>query len=360
MPLKSLSIDGFRNIESVKLRFSPQLNLFIGENAAGKTSLLEALFVLARARSFRTRNLDKTIRSGETEFQLVATVCKAGEREIPVGMRRFEKKLIARIDSKPVQRLSELASLFPVQWLGGNLHQLIEEGPTFRRQYLDWGLFHVEPTYLQEWKRFHKLLKQRNAALRINASAKEISAWDNELASSGEELHQFRERYLLDLEKVVSTVGAELLNTDGEMKISYRKGWPGEISYRQTLETGLPRDRELGYTREGPQRAELVFLCGGRPLIEQFSRGQLKLFVTALKVAQAQLLKRDASQISLFLMDDIGAELDGENQLRVIRLLRSVEAQVFVTAINDIGDTGWKSDNAGRFHVKHGVVTEVV
>ncbi|GMQ83621.1 MAG: DNA replication/repair protein RecF [Gammaproteobacteria bacterium] len=361
MPLKALSIDGFRNIESVKLQFSPRLNLFIGDNAAGKTSLLEALFVLARARSFRTRDLGKTIQSGETGFRLVAAVCKAGgEREIPVGMSRSEKKLIARIDSKPVKQLSELAALFPIQWLGGNLHRLIEEGPAFRRQYLDWGLFHVKQTYLQAWKRFQKLLKQRNAALRKNASAKEISAWDIELATSGEELHQVRERYIVELESLVSTISAGLLNTDGELKIAYRRGWARDISYRQALESGLTRDRELGYTREGPQRAELVFLYRRQPLIEQFSRGQLKLFVIALKVAQVQLLQRETSQTSLFLMDDIGAELDGANQLHVLRLLQSVGAQVFVTAINDIEDTGWKADQAGRFHVKHGVITEVV
>ena len=360
MPLKSLSIDSFRNIESIKLRFSPRLNLFVGENAAGKTSLLEALFVLARARSFRTRDLDKTIQAGATGFQLVAAVCKVGEREIPVGMSRSEKKLIARIDSKLVKRLSELVAFFSVQWMGGNLHRFIEEGPVFRRHYLDWGLFHVKPTYLQEWKRFHKLLKQRNAALRKNASVKEISAWDTELAVSGEELHDMRERYLVELESVVSIISTELLDTDGELRIDYRKGWSQELSYRQALETGLTRDKELGYTRQGPQRAELVFRYAGQPLIEQFSRGQLKLFVVALKVAQAKLLKSDTSQISLFLMDDVGAELDGENQRRVLQLLHSVGAQVFVTAISDIEDTGWTSDQAGRFHVKHGVVTEVV
>jgi len=360
MPLKSLSIDGFRNIESVKLRFSPQLNLFVGENAAGKTSLLEALFVLARGRSFRTRNLDKTIQSGETGFQLVATMCQAGEREIPVGMSRSEKKLIARIDSQPIQRLSELAALFPVQWLGGNLHRLVEEGPAYRRQYLDWGLFHVKQAYLQVWKRFRKLLKQRNAALRKSASTQEIRAWDIELATSGEELHRMREYYIRELESAVSTISAGLLGTDAELKIVYRRGWTQDISYQQALESGLTRDREQGYTREGPQRAELVFLYRGQPLIEQFSRGQIKLFVTALKVAQAQLLKRDTSQTSLFLMDDIGAELDKENQLRVLQLLRSVGAQVFVTAINEIEDAGWNSDQSGRFHVKHGIVTEVV
>jgi len=360
MPLKSLSIDRFRNIEPAKLRFSPELNIIVGENAAGKTSLLEALFVLARGRSFRTRDLDKTIRTGEKDFLLVANICKAGEREIPVGMSRSEKKLIVRIDSKPVQRLSQLATLFPVQWLGGNLHRLVEEGPAFRRQYLDWGLFHVEQAYLKVWKRFRKLLKQRNGALRQNASPREIRAWDIELATSGEELHEIRERYLLELESTVSTICVELLRTDGELKIGYRRGWNRDVPYRQALEAGLTRDREQGYTREGPQRADLVFLYQGQPIIEQFSRGQIKLFVTALKVGQAQLLKRDASQVSLFLMDDVGAELDDDNQLRVLQLLRSVEAQVFVTAINVADNADWKADQAALFHVKHGVVSEVV
>ncbi|HED19353.1 MAG TPA: DNA replication/repair protein RecF [Gammaproteobacteria bacterium] len=360
MALKSLSIDGFRNIEAVELLFSPHLNLFVGANAAGKTSLLEALFVLSRGRSFRTRNLDKTVCLGGTGFQLVAKVCQTEGRDIPVGISRSEKKLIARIDSKPIRRLSELAALFPIQWLGGNLHRLIEEGPAFRRQYLDWGLFHVKQTYLQVWKQFHKLLKQRNAALRKHASAQEISAWDTELAARGEELHQMRERYTIDLEAVLLTICAELLDMDRELKISYRRGWSQDLSYRQALQAGLTRDKELGYTRAGPQRAELAFFCAGQPLSEQLSRGQLKLFVTALKVAQVQLLKLETSQNSLFLMDDIGAELDEDNQFRVLRLLRSVGAQVFVTAINGIEKTGWGSDQVGRFHVKHGVVTKVV
>jgi len=360
MALKSLSIAGFRNIEAVQLPFSPRLNLFIGANAAGKTSLLEALFVLARGQSFRTRNLDKTIRSGETGFQLVATVYRTGGREFPVGISRSEKKLIARIDSKPIKRLSELAALFPVQWLGGNLHRLIEEGPAVRRQYLDWGLFHVKQTYLPAWKKFHKLLKQRNAALRKNASAQEISAWDTELAAHGEDLHQMREHYIMELEPVLSKICAELLDMNRELTIGYRRGWSQDTRYRRALEAGLTRDKELGYTREGPQRAELVFLYGGQPLNEQLSRGQLKLFVTALKIAQVQLLKHETSQTSLFLMDDIGAELDEENQFRVLQLLLSVGAQVFVTAIDEIANSSWSSDQVVRFHVKHGVVTEVV
>ena len=360
MPLTSLSIDQFRNLAAVTLQFSPQLNLFVGANAAGKTSLLESLYTLARARSFRTRSLDKAIQNGATGFQLVARVRTAQDRDIPVGLKCSDKKLVARINGQPVTRLSDLATLFPVQWLGGNLHRLIEEGPGYRRQYLDWGLFHVKPAYVAVWKRFHKLLKQRNAALRSGVTTKEVHAWDYELANSAEELHQFRESYILDLAEVLKGVSRELLDLQEDVQISYRKGWPLEMPYRKALEVGLDKDREQKYTRTGPQRAELLFLYRNRPVNECLSRGQQKLFVLALQVAQASLLRRLTQQTSLFLMDDLGAELDTENQRRVMCLLQSIEAQSFVTAIDDPGESDWNVDKISRFHVKHGFVSEVL
>jgi DNA replication and repair protein RecF len=360
MPLISLSIDQFRNLAPVTLQFSPQLNLFIGANAAGKTSLLESLYVLARARSFRTRSLEKSIQIGATGFQLVATVRTAQDRDLPVGLKCGEKKLIARINGQPVKRLSDLAALFPVQWLGGNLHRLIEEGPVYRRQYLDWGLFHVKPSYVTVWKRFQKLLKQRNAALRSAVTTKEVRAWDYELASSAEALHQFRQHYMLDLVNEINRVSRELLDLPEDIQVCYQKGWASKMPYLKALEVGLDKDREQKYTRSGPQRAELVFQYQDRPAKEHLSRGQQKLFVLALQVAQASLLRQETLQTSLFLMDDLGAELDEENQQRVMRLLQSIEAQAFVTAIDNPGGSGWNMQVISRFHVKHGFVSEVL
>lgn len=358
MPLTSLSLRGFRNLEPVSLQFSPQLNLIVGANAAGKTSLLESLYVLGRARSFRSKSLDRVIQSGSSGFQLVASVGTDGEREIPVGLLREDRKLIARINGHPVQRLSDLAALFPIQWLGGNLQRLIEEGPAHRRQYLDWGLFHVKPAYMGAWKRFQKIVRQRNAALRASASRKEIQAWDRELACVGEELDHFREAYLAALESEIQETVARLLPEAEPLEMRYRKGWAAELSYLAALEKGFNRDREQGYTRSGPHRADLLFLFQGRPANEQLSRGQQKLLVTALQVAQAKFLRGESEQGSLFLMDDLGAELDPENQRRVMQLLYSINAQVFVTAIQEPVYKDWRMNDIQRFHVKHGVVTK--
>jgi DNA replication and repair protein RecF len=203
-------------------------------------------------------------------------------------------------------------------------------------------------------------LKQRNAALRAGVSAREINAWDHELASRGEELHNFRQAYLRKLAEALKSVSRELLSLEEEMQLSYRKGWASQLSYIEALRVGLESDREQRYTRSGPQRAELAFLYQGRPTVETFSRGQQKLLVLALQVAQASLLRQETLRTSLFLMDDLGAELDEKNQQRVMRLLHSIEAQAFVTAIDDPGVSNWDMDSVSRFHVKHGSVSEVL
>ena len=360
MPIVSLSVERFRNLEPLDAAFSPQLNIFSGENAAGKTSILESLYVLARARSFRTNNLDKAVRQGTDGFHLVARVQKAAGSEIPVGLSWRSGKMTAKINRTPVKRLSELACLFPVQWVGGNIHRLIEEGPVQRRQYLDWGLFHVKPGYIQVWKRYHKLLKQRNAALRASRSIDELNVWNSELAIAGTDLHNMRKPYVNELVGDVAQFMVDLSGSQDRPVIQYRKGWKSGVSLKEMLDSGLEKDRELGYTRAGPHRADLLFLVNDRPVIENYSRGQQKLFVIALQIAQAQLLKATHNENSLFLLDDLGAELDIANQQRVMKMLYQFEAQVFITSIQDIDVSDWEQQNIRRFHVKHGEVSNVV
>jgi DNA replication and repair protein RecF len=360
MPIVSLSISRFRNLQPTELHLSPQLNLFVGENAAGKTSLLEAIFVLARSRSFRTRQLDELIQTDQEEFQLVVQLDNQAGRQLPVGMRRRRGRLECRIDGSPVKRLSQLAVLFPVQWLGGNLHTLIEDGPVYRRQFLDWGLFHVKPDYVPHWKRFHKILKQRNASLRQGASSREIQAWNPELAEAGEQLDRYRREYLHQLLEALEKINPEFPTLKAPVTIKYRRGWAAEKSYLDELQDSWHKDRERGFTRIGPQRAELTFSVDDKPASEQLSRGQQKVFITALQLAQSNLLYQQTGKNSLFLLDDLGAELDNTNQRIILGLLGAMRAQVFVTSINEPPVPEGVNDQIKRFHVKHGVVSEVV
>jgi DNA replication and repair protein RecF len=300
------------------------------------------------------------IQSGHNDFQIVVMFLTPEGRRIPVGIQRSQGRFQCRIDGRATKRLSELAALFPVQWMGGNLHTLVEDGPAYRRQFLDWGLFHVKPDYIVLWKRFNKLLKQRNAALRSGAGRKEIEAWNPELAEAGERLHACRRDYLERLLKVFAEINPEFSTLKEPVVIDYRRGWRSECAYLVLLNESLARDKESRFTRAGPQRAELSFTVTGKPASEQLSRGQQKVFITALQVAQAKLLHQETGKSSLFLLDDLGAELDAGNQVSTLRLLSEIEAQVFVSAIVEPPLTGIVQENIKRFHVKHGMVSEVV
>lgn len=358
MPLSRLDIQDFRNLASARLDFSPRCNLITGDNAAGKTSLLEAIHVLGRLRSFRTQRLDSLIREGCEAFQLVARLEQSG-RSLPIGLRRGRKELDVRLDGAPVRRVSDLAAHFPLVVMTADLHRVLEEGPKYRRQFLDWGLFHVEPSFHGTWTQYAKALKQRNAVLRQRVAEAQVRIWDRPLLEAGSRIHELRCIYIKELEPLFSAQAERILGL-GPLGLRYAPGWPQRLDYPAALAEALVRDREQGQTRVGPHRADLQFLHDEQDVRDRLSRGQQKQLVTALLLAQAQLLRQRRGQACQFLLDDLPAELDPEHQGRVLVQLRELGAQVFITAIDDRAlDLGEWPDKA-RFHVEHGVVREVV
>lgn len=358
MVLARLSIQDFRNIATAELAFSPACNLITGANAAGKTSILEALHFLGRVRSFRTHRAEQLIREDSDAFQLVAHLQSEGS-EIPVGLRRGRKELEIRLAGARIHRVSELAAQFPLIVMTSDLHRVLEEGPKYRRQFLDWGLFHVEPSFHRKWQQYAQSLKQRNAALRAGASAAQVAAWDPAVIEAGGAIHELRESYLERLQALFAAEAEHILGIS-DWRFRYAPGWAQRVDFPLALAESLPRDREQGFTRVGPHRADLQFLAGDQDVRERLSRGQQKQLVTALLLAQARLLREQRNMACQFLIDDLPAELDADHQARVLTQLEQLGAQLFITAINAEGLdlSAWQSPK--RFHVKHGVVMEVV
>lgn len=166
MSLRRLEVRDFRCIAATDLEFDGRCNLISGANATGKTSLLEAIFFLGRGRSFRTARNETLIRKGAEELLLTGRF-EAGESIRPVGVRYSREGFEARAGGNRIGSLAELASILPVQAIDPEVHRLVEDGPQERRRYLDWGVFHVEPRFVEQWRRYQRALKQRNAALRL-------------------------------------------------------------------------------------------------------------------------------------------------------------------------------------------------
>lgn len=354
MTLASVTAENVRCLIRVHLE-PAQSNLIYGENASGKTSLLEALFILGRGRSFRTPKREKVVRDGETGM-MVAGVVVAGDRQIKVGIG-FErgKSPRIRVDGKDETSAAALAHWVPVQVIDPDIHQLVEQGPGVRRRYLDWGVFHVEPRFLDTWRRYHRIVRQRNAALR-DSSTVQLDAWDGELSAAGEALSAYRERYTERLATHIGKLGGELLGE--EPVVEYRRGWPAEKSLREALSETRTRDKKFGITHVGSHRSDLIISLASKRARGRVSRGQQKLLAATLILSQLSQLKAERDVKSILLLDDLSAELDRGRLARLRNVLAPLDAQVFMTALDPDDLPGWEFGRV--FHVEQGKVRSVV
>jgi DNA replication and repair protein RecF len=359
MGLQSLDICDFRNIQQASLSFSPGLNLITGANAAGKTSLLEAIYYLGRVRSFRTHHVNQPIRDGQGAFRLVGHLLREGGRLVPIGIERQIAGLQVHLDGQVVRRLSDLAGSFPVQALSGDTSTILNGGPRYRRQTLDWALFHVEQAYRDIWQRYTRALRQRNAALRAQVPANQITTWDAELLETAGQIHHFRRMYFETLAPHLETEMQRLLPSQ-VLQLSYQSGWPAGAGLSETLGRSLEKDRSLGSTQYGPHRADFKLTADGKPVLSHCSRGQQKAVVVAFMLAQVKSQQDRESYLGAFLLDDLGSELDTMHQGRVLDALRKLGIQVFVTAIDTGPEDLLAWPDMKRFHVERGDIQEVV
>ena len=331
MSLGRLQVTDFRCLQSAELELDPRFTLISGPNASGKTSLLEAIYVLGRGRSFRTRRLEHLIRSRSERFVVFGEVHSAN-LTLPMGVEGTRSGIRARIGGEKPSSLAELALLLPVQIIDPEVHHLIEEGPNRRRRFLDWGVFHVEREFVGHWQRYQQVLKQRNAALKSRQPKSVVSAWDGDLVRSGELLSAARARYVGALNPQAQAIGHSLLGM--ELSLSYRTGWGKDQNLGEALEQSFGHDSEVGATQVGPHRAELGIRLDGMAVKDRISRGQQKLLAAALLIAQLNLFPTESPVQPSLLLDDPAAELDDERLAALIGEVSRRSVQLVVTTLH--------------------------
>jgi len=357
MSLQRLGIEDFRCIERAELEFDRRCNLFSGQNASGKTSLLEAIFFLGRGRSFRTNRSDTLIRAGTGQFTLTGRIESGGSSQ-PIGMRVSTDGIEARYGGRPVSGLAELATRLPVQAIDPEVHRLIDGGPQERRRYLDWGVFHVEPSFVEHWRRYQRALRQRNAALRGGQPPKLVQAWDPELIEAGQSVADYRDRYMDRLRGPVVGAGRRLLGL--EIELTLTRGWSAERSLAEAVTASFVRDQERGLTHAGPHRADVAVRVDGHLARDRVSRGQQKLVAAAMLLGQLQADAEQGSGVAALLVDDPAAELDATSLDRLLSEVLGLPSQLFVTALDPGLPALQRLPDGPRFHVEHGVLTRLI
>lgn len=329
MSLVKFQANGFRSLAPVDIEPHPRFNLISGVNASGKTSLLESIYYLGRGRSFRGTGNRALVQTGEQGFALFGEVSSGDQKHrTGVEVTTNERRIKVNGDSGTS---ADLARILPVQAIDPEVHQLVQGGPDERRRFLDWGVFHVKHTYLSEWRQYHKVLKQRNAALRAQQAAKQIITWNDSLITHALALQQAREEYLSHFEPLFSSICSDYLEI--EAKCSYKQGWPAGQHFSESLDITLDSDISKGFTQNGPHRADLYLEVTDRRARHRVSRGQQKLVAAALIISQLNYLATESDADHVLLVDDPAAELDRDNRFKLFQLLEAVPAQLFITAL---------------------------
>ncbi|MCC5792814.1 MAG: DNA replication and repair protein RecF [Legionellaceae bacterium] len=327
MSIQELRIHHLRAFEQKTFQFSPHLNFVIAPNGLGKTSLLEAIYLLSCGHSFRTREIAPLIAHGQECLTLYSTLYSDDTLSMQKSLQQHTR---IKINQQHCRSTSELARYLPCQIYYQDIFTLMDGAPALRRMMLDWGVFHVEPSYHEVLKQYRLLLKQRNALLRQQKPRHNFEPWDQQLSRLAEQIHALRLAYMHRLQDQLQGILAELSVL--QCQVVYEKGWDkkeqGESLYDQ-LARNFAKDSLRGYTAVGIHQADVHFLCDDVPAKKRFSRGQQKMVLIALKLAQTCLLPKEC----IHLLDDIFAELDSGHIQALLHWIAQNKGQYITTLL---------------------------
>ena len=358
MQLTRLEVRDLRILRSVALRPHPILNVIAGGNAAGKTSILEAIHVLGTGRSFRSRDVEPLVRWESTELSVFGEVMDPGGTLRRIGVVKGGPEPRIRVDGQDVSGAAVVARLMPVAVFAPDSLEIVEGSPGERRSLMDWALFHVEPEYGPSILRCRRSLRQRNAALRSGTTRRAAAVWEHELCEEADRIDSWRTTYAQEMLPFVRESLAQL--TPIPLEILYRRGWPAGESIASTLERTWPSDAARGWTTHGPHVADLSLQVAAHPARETLSRGEKKALAAALVLGHVEYVRCTCNRQPVLLADDFPSELDAGARQWFLEGIRGTGCQTFLTVLEPSAVSLPSASEYGMFHVKQGRLTELL
>jgi len=349
--IELLRADNLRCFEHVSFEPGPGINWLIGPNGVGKTTVLEAAYILSHGRSFRPGGRTAPRRQGASEYLVYAEARRSGQPKVRLGLTRKDDSWTGRLNGEDLPNLAPLFEACPVVYFGPESQTLILGPAEERRAFLDWSVFHVEHASLELWKAWRRTLRQRNALLRQGAPSGAFAPWEYDLGRLAREIHALRERCLVGLRRYIAREAGALVPELGEVHIEYHAGWDVQKGLEQQLVAARERDREAGFTRHGAHRADWTLAFHDVAKREHLSRGQAKAAALVCTLALARWLKESIGDYPLLCVDDLESELDAPHAARVIQWLQEAVIQCWLTA-TQVPDSSHLAASAKLFHVK--------
>ncbi|MBQ9825841.1 MAG: DNA replication/repair protein RecF [Firmicutes bacterium] len=330
MYFKSVELNNFRNYKDQKVEFDPDLNIILGDNAQGKTNLLESLFIMGLGRSFKTTNDKEMIAFGE-DFSRASSVVIGDDKETQIDIVYNQEGKIIKVDGIKLQRSVDLLENVYVVVFSPEDLRIVKDGPEHRRRFLDRELCQIKPMYYSDLGNYKKILKQRNSYLKEDAIDRELfEVFDESLINYGIRIVEERKRFTERLYGICGKIHSDISNGREKLAIRYETEIKDKDSFRQLLKGSFETDRIKGYTSCGPHKDYLGIFINGKDIRIYGSQGQQRTASLSMKLAEVELIKNETGQNPVLLLDDVFSELDAGRQKYLIESMKGV--QIFVTA----------------------------
>lgn len=359
MIVKSLKLNQFRNYESLEVSFDGGTNLFYGNNAQGKTNILEAVYLCGTTKSHKGSKDREIIRFGEEEAHIrMELVRKGSSYEIDMHLKKNRPKGIA-VNGVPIRKAAELLGIANFVFFSPEDLGIIKNGPAERRRFLDMELCQLNKLYLHELSNYNKVVIQRNKLLKEcsfqNQFEDMLDIWDMQMLRYGKTLIEAREKFVDELGMIIAEIHRKLTGGREELVVRYEKN-VSSGEFEKKLSLTRARDLKMKMSMTGPHRDDLLFEVKGVDIRKYGSQGQQRTAALSLKLAEIELVKRAIKDTPVLLLDDVLSELDSSRQQYLLDSIHDIQTLITCTGIDDFIENKFQLNKV--FHVADGVVCE--
>lgn len=359
MIVKSLQLADFRNYDFLDIHFNENTNILYGNNAQGKTNILEALYICVTTKSHRGGKDKEMIRFGKEEAHIKVTLEKKGiPRKIDIHLKNHKSKGIA-IDGIPIKKSSELLGLLNIVFFSPEDLSIIKNGPAERRKFMDIELCQLNKLYFHHFSQYQKVLNQRNNLLkqltREHYLMDTLEIWDQQLIEHGSIIIEERETFIIKLNDIIKEIHKKLTGGKEEIEILYEKNTSRE-QFKENLNKKRDSDLKSLTTQTGPHRDDMAFMVNGIDIRKYGSQGQQRTVALSLKLAEIQLVESIIKDTPILLLDDVMSELDHDRKNYLLESIKDIQTMITCTGLDEFIKGRLNIDKI--FQVTEGIVTE--
>ena len=354
MFIKKLKIHNLRNIKHREFKFDKRINIFYGSNGAGKTSILESIYFLSSGKSFRKGNFKHLINFNSDSLTVYAECLNNHETNTHTFAVNKNSKgnWKAKHNNSKIKSQSIITNLLPTVAIDPEVYRLVDFGPLYRRNYLDWLVFHVKHDYLILWKKVYKCVKQLNTLYKYKGSSSEIEIWENNFLLFSNELNNIRENVFNQIKPKILELSLYMQEEINDLSIDFKQGWSSDSTLDKQLKLDRSKNFKYGQLQHGPQKMDIKISTGKYQASQTLSRGQKKILSITFYMAFIDLLLETTNKSPILCLDDFDAEIDKNKLLKAARFFNEKKTQVFITSVQK-EKISQVFPNAGMFHVEH-------